>query len=66
MCFWISFHCIETRLNIRDDINVLFVEGKNNLILLSRNVNKYPSIVYFGNSKTKKKKIRKCILENYK
>lgn len=44
------------RLNIRDDINVLFVEGKNNLILLSRNVNKYPSIVYFGNSKTKKTK----------
>lgn len=59
MRFWISFHCTETRLNIRDDINVLFVEGKNNCksMLLSLNVNKYPSIFYFGNFK----KIQKSI-----
>lgn len=67
MCFWILFYCIEIWLNIRDDINVLFVEGKDNLILLLWNVNKYLLIVYFGNLKIKKiKKIWKCILENYK
>lgn len=54
MCFWILFYCIEIWLNIRDDINVLFVEGKNNLILLLWNVNKYLLIVYFGNLKIKK------------
>lgn len=41
-------------MNIRDDINVLFVEGKNNLILLLWNVNKYLLIVNFGNLKIKK------------